>query len=188
MLCYDIRVRFMMAGTVFDKSDDEKKEPEVEERLQKLNAAVYAQTSEDDFYAVVYWADEDFLDFAVALWSCRTTVSKIKKKLLYTVKSIYNASDARIESISEITAKKYVIMLDEADNREYLKRSTRRTGRDLDLDYFDNSFFKINEELAKQEKLTKAGAIEKAKSIMADKTLYEEIERIYAPENARKFY
>lgn len=187
MLCYDIRLRYAEEKTVFEKSADNK-ETELEEKLQKLNAGVYALTSEDDFYAAVYRTDDDFLDFAVAAWPGKISVSKIRKKLEWAVNSLYGVSGAKVQSLSEITAKKFIMMLEESDNREYLKRSTRRTGRDLELDYFDNSFFKINEEMSPAEKLTKKQALEKAKSIMADKSLYEEIDRIYASENSKKFY
>ncbi len=189
MLCYDIRLRYSGEGKIpFGEDKEEKKESEFEETLQKLNAGVYATTSDEDFYAAVYRADDDYLDFAVASWPYKITLSKIKKKLTWAVKSIYGADEVKIESVSEITTKKFTIMLDEADNREYLKRSTRKTGRDLELNYFDNSFFKINEVMSPSEKLTKKQALERAKSIMADKTLYEEIDRIYAAENAKKFY
>lgn len=187
MLCYDIRLRYAEEKTDFEKSADNK-ETELEEKLQKLNAGVYALTSEDDFYAAVYRTDDDFLDFAVAAWPGKISVSKIRKKLEWAVNSLYGVSGAKVQSLSEITAKKFIMMLEESDNREYLKRSTRRTGRDLELDYFDNSFFKINEEMSPAEKLTKKQALEKAKSIMADKSLYEEIDRIYALENSKKFY
>ena len=187
MLCYDIRLRYTEEKTVFEKSADNK-ETELEEKLQKLNAGVYALTSEDDFYAAVYRTDDDFLDFAVAVWPGKISVSKIRKKLEWAVNSLYGVSGAKVQSLSEITAKKFIMRLEESDNREYLKRSTRRTGRDLELDYFDNSFFKINEEMSPAEKLTKKQALEKAKSIMADKSLYEEIDRIYASENSKKFY
>lgn len=187
MLCYDIRLRYAEEKTVFEKSADNK-ETELEEKLQKLNAGVYALTSEDDFYAAVYRTDDDFLDFAVAAWPGKISVSKIRKKLEWAVNSLYGVSGAKVQSLSEITAKKFIMRLEESDNREYLKRSTRRTGRDLELDYFDNSFFKINEEMSPAEKLTKKQALEKAKSIMADKSLYEEIDRIYASENSKKFY
>ena len=187
MLCYDIRLRYAEEKTVFEKTADNK-ETELEEKLQKLNAGVYALTSEDDFYAAVYRTDDDFLDFAVAAWPGKISVSKIRKKLECAVNNLYGVSGAKVQSLSEITAKKFIMMLEESDNREYLKRSTRRTGRDLELDYFDNSFFKINEEMSPAEKLTKKQALEKAKSIMADKSLYEEIDRIYASENSKKFY
>ena len=189
MLCYDIRVRFTETATPFGKTNDDKdKEPELEEKLQKLNAGVYALTSEDDFYAVVYRTDDDFLDFAVAAWPNKITVSKVRKKLEWAVNSIYGVTGAKAAAASEITAKKFTMMLEESDNREYIKRSTRRTERDLELNYFDNSFFKINEVISPTEKLMKKQALEKARSIMADRSLYEEIDRIYAPENSRKFY
>ena len=195
MLCYDIKVHYespLPIGevTVCSEDNDNKKKSEqgIEEQLQKLNAGVYAQTSEDDFYAVVYRADDDFLDFAVAAWPEKITVARITDKLEWAVDSIYNVVGAKAVSIAEITARKYTMMIVESDNREYLKRSTRRTIRDLELNYFDSSFFKVNELLAPHEKLNKKDALGKAKELMADASLYEEIDRIYAVGNSRKFY
>ena len=195
MLCYDIRVRYeppnpFMELTFCGEENDKKKneEQDLEERLQKLNAGVYALTSENDFYAVAYRADDDFLDFAVAAWPEKITINKIANKLEWAVNSIYNVAGSKAVSISEITARKYTMMIEESDNRGYLKRRTRKTERDLELDYFDNSFFKTNEILAPCGKLSKKNAVEKAKELMADISLYEEIDRIYARENSRKFY
>ena len=195
MLCYDIKVHYespLPIGEVIVCSEDndnkKKSEQGIEEQLQKLNAGVYAQTSEDDFYAVVYRADDDFLDFAVAAWPEKITVARITDKLEWAVDSIYNVVGAKAVSIAEITARKYTMMIVESDNREYLKRSTRRTIRDLELNYFDSSFFKVNELLAPHEKLNKKDALGKAKELMADASLYEEIDRIYAVGNSRKFY
>ena len=189
MLCYDIRVRFTEAKAFMDEAEyDSEDEFELEDILRRLNAGVYASTSEDDFYAAAYRADDNFLDFAVAEWPGRITISKICKKLEWVVTGFYKASSAKTESVAEITAKKFTMMLEESDNRGYIKRSTRRTGGDLELDYFDNSFFKINEMMSPADKLTKKQALEKAKAIMADESLYEEIDRIYASENSKRFY
>ena len=192
MLCYEIRIRYTVPNESLEKTGrsggQDDKEPELEEKLQKLNAGVYAMTSDDDFYAFAYRADDNFLDFAVAAWPEKIGMSALKKKLESAVKSVYNVAAAKAEVLSEITAKRYTVMLNEADNRDYLKRSTRLTDRDLKFNYFNNSFFKINEEMAPTGRLTKKQAIQSAEAIMADKSLLEEVERIYAHENSRKFY
>lgn len=188
MLCYDVRVQYTISVIPFEEPKEAKKTPELEERLQKLNAGVNTLALDNDFYAVVYRAEDNFLDFAVAVWPEKITVSVIKKKLEWAVKSLYGVPEAKVSDVSEITAKKFTMMLEESDYRDYIKRSTRRTGRDLDLNYFNNSFFRIDEVMSSPEPLTKKEALYNAKSIMADKSLYEEIDRIYSKENSRKFY
>lgn len=187
MLCYDIRVQYTISAIPFEKPEDENK-PELEDMLKKLNAGVYALTSNNDFYAVVYRADDNFFDFAVAVWPEKITIPKIKKKLEWAVKSVYGVPEAKVTMVSEITAQNYTMMLDESDNRDYIKRSARKTSRDLDLNYFDNSYFHLDEVMSPSKSLTKKEALDKAKSIMADKSLLDEIDRIYAKENSRKFY
>lgn len=185
MLCYDIRIHYEKTETPFESDEYG---IAIEERLQKLNSGVYALTSDDDFYAFVYRADDDFLDFAVAVWPDKISLSKLGKKLEWAVNSIFNAVRAKIASLSEITTRKYTMMLEEADNRDFLKRSMRKSYWDLKLDYFNNSFFKINEEMADAVKLSKKEAVKEADAIMASQSLLEEIDRIYAAENSRKFY
>lgn len=190
MLCYDIKIRYEKKKKTL-KSDEEKEEKtelEFEEQIQKLNAGVYAMTAYDDFYAFVYRVDDDCLDFAVAVWPDKISLSKLSKKLTWAVSSIFKTVEAKVIASSEITTKKYTMLLEEADNRDYLKYSTRKSYRDLKLDYFDNSFFKINEETVEDAKISKNEAIREADAIMADQSFLDEIARIYAVENSRKFY
>ena len=189
MLCYDVRVSYIEPKTVFDEPADKKsKDEELEEKLRKLNAEIYAMTSDNDFYAVAYKVDDDFINFAVGSWPCKITMSKIKKKIEKAVANICGASNIKIISALEITAKQYTMKIDEANNREYLKRSNHMTEFDLGFDYFGNNYFKINEIMASPDKLTKKKALKRAREMMADQSLIEEIERIYAPENSKKFY
>ncbi|MDD7642688.1 MAG: AAA family ATPase [bacterium] len=58
--------------------------------------------------------------------------------------------------------------------------------RDLSLDYFDNCQFKIKEK--NYSEFTYEEAMERACQIMADDTLLQELERIYAGSNIDKFY
>ena len=155
--------------------------------FQKLNSAIYNQTQEDDFYAVVYKCDKNLLFTAVALWPEKINNYDLKKRLIYAV-SDFAGINVMIKNMGEITGKKFLMLTDEADNRSYIKRSGRRDKRDLKLDYYNNSFFKIKEIVALVDKMDKEEAINEAKSLMADKTLVEEIGRIYSAENARKFY
>ena len=195
MLCYDIRVRYEKSSLPFGEAseatsekDRKKDEPELEETIQKLNAGVYALTSDNDFYAFVYRVDDDFLDFAVAAWPDKINMKKLNGKLVWAVKSIYKVEEAEVVSSKEITTKKYTLLLDESENRDYLKRSTRRSTRDLRLDYFENSTYKLNEDVICPDKLSKSQAVQKAKAIMAHSSLLEEVERIYDSKNSTKFY
>ena len=188
MLCYDVRVRYTIAVIPFEEPEEAPQTSKLEEKLQKLNAGVNALDFDGDFYAVAYRTDDNYLDFAVAVWPEKVTVPIIKKKLEGAVKSLYGVPEAKVSDVCEITAKNFTMMLEEADNRDYTKRSARRTGLDLDLNYFNNGFFRLDEIMSLSGPLTKKEALEKAKSIMADESLYEEIDRIYAKENLRKFY
>lgn len=58
---------------------------------------------------------------------------------------------------------------------------------DLRVDYFDNYLYHIKEKCY-QVPLSYEMAMKRAKGIMADESFIEELERIYAKENIKKFY
>ena len=207
MLCYEIKILYDDSGLPFGlptetRKDDEQEIPfvespkksknvrdqELEERMQKLNSGVNTQTSDNDFYAVVYREKEECLEFCVLMYPKKISLSKVRKKLVWAVKTFLKVSSAEIVSCEEITTRQFATCMDEADNRDYLSRDTYRSVRDIGIDYFDNSFFKVNEELADEEVISKDKAIRLAKELMADQTLLDEIDRIYATENSEKFY
>lgn len=189
MLCYNLSLQYKSLKEVENKEDDkDKKKESLEDKMVKLNAEIYSHTSQDDFFAVVYSVDEDSLDFAVAVWPDRISASKVEKIIIRATEKVYGAEGIIVAPIEEITTKKYSEMLEEADNRDYVRRSTRKSRSDLDFDFYGNSYFKINEIMTANKKLNKKSAIVKAKEIMADITLYDELERIFARGNSRKFY
>ena len=189
MLCYNLSLQYKSLLKVEIKDDDKDKNKEsLEDKMVKLNAEIYSHTSQDDFFAVGYSADDGCLEFAVAVWPDRISVSMVKKIIVRVVEKTYGAEGVTVSPIEEITTKKYSEMLEEADNRDYVKRSTRKSRSDLDFDFYGNRYFKINEIITDNEKIKKKSAIARAREIMADKTLYDELERIYARGNARKFY
>ena len=146
MLCYNLSLQYKSLLKVEIKDDDKDKNKEsLEDKMVKLNAEIYSHTSQDDFFAVGYSADDDCLEFAVAVWPDRISVSKVIKIIMRAVEKTCGAEGITVSPIEEITTKKYSEMLEEADNRDYMQRSVRKTSRDLDFDFYGNSYFKINQ-------------------------------------------
>ena len=174
MLCYHTTMHYTGTKPVErkkEKNDKDKKELTLEDKIVKLNAEIYAHTTEDDFFAVAYKADEDYLEFAVAVWPEKVVVEKVLRIITQAAEKAYGALGIKLSPAIEITTKKYTEMLDEADDRDYVRRGTRKGGSDFDLDYFGNRYFKINEELVAADKIDKKAAVAGAKAIMGDKSL-----------------
>ncbi|SOC08104.1 ATPase family associated with various cellular activities (AAA) [Pseudobutyrivibrio ruminis DSM 9787] len=189
MLCYNLKLQYKSLRKLGTKEDDrDKKNESLENRMAILNAEIYSHTSHDDFFAFAYNADDENIDFAIGIWPDKVSVLKVKKIIINEADKTYGAEEISASPISEITTKEYGQMLEDADNRDYLKRSARKNKRDLDFDFYGNSYFKLNETVVTNEKLSKKEAVCRAREIMADVTLFDELDRIYAKGNARKFY
>ncbi len=106
----------------------------------------------------------------------------------------YILKNLKVKNLHEITPFQAQKCLEVANKADYLTyRSSWERGniekhRNFSLDYYRNEEFKIEENLFSGESLTLEQAMTKAKKLMADKTLMEELERIYSAENPKNFY
>ena len=100
--------------------------------------------------------------------------------------SNYSVKKVWFEKRREISSKEFRRVLDRAENKGYGHQGW--IWRDLGFDYFDNCQFHVQESLYGKDDISKDAVFEKATEVMADKTLMEELDRIYAVENEKKYY
>jgi SpoVK/Ycf46/Vps4 family AAA+-type ATPase len=100
-------------------------------------------------------------------------------------KENYAVKVKELSGSEEITVKEFLSLIERGECQSYGTRSWEY--KNLGLDYLENSNFRVQEELHDVKKLTKAAALTKARRLMADKTLIEEIERIYSDENGKNY-
>ena len=98
----------------------------------------------------------------------------------------YSINRVSIEASKEISVKEFMRSIRRADkigfsNRGYLYH-------DLEFDYFDNYQYSVQEYMYETKHLTKKEAFEYATMMMADQSFIDELERIYATTNEKKFY
>ena len=72
--------------------------------------------------------------------------------------------------------------------RKDLLKPAHEIIEELGLDYFGNNQYKIKEEMLEDKKISLKEARRKAAKILADKSLMDEIERIYSEDNTKKYY
>ena len=99
----------------------------------------------------------------------------------------FDVCDVKLNNIVEITTSRFHQLGEKGDNNGFIRRY-RGEESDLKIDYHDNCQYEIGEELISEEQLIYEEAIKCAKEIMADDSLYEELERIYSVENEKKYY
>ncbi len=98
----------------------------------------------------------------------------------------YSVNKVWFEERREISSTEFKHTLVRAEKKKYGIQSW--AWRELGFDYFGNRQFHVQESLHKIDELSKAAVLRKAAEAMADKTLLEELERIFSDKNEKKYY
>ena len=98
----------------------------------------------------------------------------------------YAISRVSVTNSKEISVKNFIQAIQSADRKGFASRGYMF--HDLDLDYYNNGEFCLQEFVCEAKPLSKKAAFEQATMMMADKSFTDELERIYSAENEKKFY
>lgn len=98
----------------------------------------------------------------------------------------YSITKAVIENTKEISVKEFMRYIRSADKMGFCNRGYLY--RDLDFDYFDNCQYSVQEFMYETNPLSREEAFTSAAMMMADQSFTDELERIYANNNEKKFY
>ena len=113
----------------------------------------------------------------------------IAGEILEKIRSMEGIIKAEIETVEEITAVEMKELYDEAVGNELFAYSPRRYSNDRVWNFlFSPCGFEMEEEIAEDSKLSYSQARELLDSVMADRSLRQEIDRIYDEGNAETFY
>ena len=94
----------------------------------------------------------------------------------------------KIRELNEITVAEFGKIFDKLNASEHMNFDYYQINQDFGLDCFGNRAFKLNEIICPSKRLPLTVATRQAQHLLADETFREEFARIYAKENARKFY
>lgn len=154
--------------------------------LENLNDTLASTDQENKIFLTLYKATKDELSLVAIL---DTLDTHSQKKVLAYLSSCISAekyglsmSNPRFNEITPSEAKKLLNSGSHIINHHF-----RRNDDGCDLNYYDNSSFRIVETLLNPKPMTKKQAIQKAQALMADETLIEELERIYSPKHPKRF-
>ncbi len=155
--------------------------------VSQVNSRFYEENEGERYIFICGGNPTQFIMAAAFRKKEEGTVQAIRSRVKPVLEEAGGMQAFSISELHEITTRDFNKALQNADDENYIN-NCRRMMQELNLDYFDNNFFRFWEELPEGKIMTKAEAIRQAKEILADRSLLEELERIYSKENARRFY
>ena len=142
---------------------------------------------EDPFSLLVYSARAEELKVVFSVDLNKYSMKNFKKKITGYLTEHFDVDEISFTEVREITVHEFNIMINKAPFYELLN-SSYDTISELGTDYFNERAFSIKEKLMDGKKWSLSKAKEEATKILADKSLVDEIERIYSDRNEKKYY
>ena len=173
-------------ATEEEKEDDSKRHYQM--LAGEINGELGIKCDLDRAFSVLAWeAKENEIKLIFAVDTDKSTLEKCIDfmKKYFVVRFI--AYEVNLTDIVEISTERFHQLGERGDNNGFIKRY-RADESELKINYHENRQYEIREEVIKEETLSKDEAYARAKDIMADKSLYEELDRIYSDENEKKYY
>ena len=155
--------------------------------IADATARLLSHSDEGLINASVYRIEETHTQVAVCMCPDLMTECEVRTIVEKELNKTFSVSGAKVESCREITVKKHLALEGEADSLS-ISHMSRRLPRKVRLDYFNNCYYRISESVIDDVILSKNQAKNEAAAMMADRSLFEEIERIYDPINEAIFY
>ena len=181
MLIYDFKMTY-----------DDKLAPEIrktkkhfKENVENFNSVLGLDRIDDPMKAFIYQAVPGTFSMTCAVDELQNpSADKLEKFLKTSLEEQYSIKDIKVSELREITAENFRQLLARGENADLI--NTFRVINELSLDYNDNSSFSVSESICPIKRMTYAQALQSAKKLMPDRTLLDELKRIYSKENDRK--
>ena len=155
------------------------------ENLQAFNAMISAEVPALTTMVCTRISEKSF-SFVLATDLWKEGKSKVVANVKKWLQNVLHVKGKL--SVEQVTVDDFLLDIMLAELNDYLFMSSNRIKCLLNVDYFDNRQFHVDEHMIKEAAFGKKKALEQAKKILADKTLLDELERIYADINPREFY
>lgn len=160
-------------------------------QLGDLSAALSEGIDGDKIRVFIHRARQNYYQCLVSVDGFKeltpATLTSIFEKFFYEHDE-FRIRNVRVEDLEEITTSKFSKIFDRANRSDNFNFDYYQVNQDLGLDCLDNRTFKLTETICPEKRLTFDKATAKAEKLLADETFKEEFKRIYAKENAHRFY
>ena len=156
--------------------------------IRELNDILGIERLEEDIQAFIYQESaEKYNMIAVVNQLQKPSANKIQKFLKSVLEVQYNMKDIEVHDLREITSENFRKLMTRGDRINFVDEY--RISDDLKINFDSNRDFDISESMGQISKLSHSQALQQAQKLMADTSLIEEFNRIYAKDNNRKkFY
>ena len=185
MICYDVEYKFphkietqKEKKTIFDVSEN---------LAEKLNEALDSINERED-KCTLYNMNASMLRVVMVCNPAKDSVDDYLDKVIKVLCEVLLLKNMKLVYCEEITARQYINKMKEADKNHCLGSFAFISDKTSDFDYFGDRSFKVNEKIVSKNLLSRKEALRRAREILADKSLIDEIERIYSTSHPDKFY
>ncbi len=134
----------------------------------------------------IYNGKSNELDIVIAVNQPDMTLRKAQSMLKKRILENFDVVNVSFKDTKEITVGVFKSKIVYGYRSDYINDRTELQEK-LGIDYAGNSTCNLSEMLVKSKKLNYNRAIDQASEIMADKSLLEELDRIYSAENKKKY-
>lgn len=121
-----------------------------------------------------------------------TVSNHMSLEVMYEKISAFLKEMCEIENVTysaeEITAESFMQSIKNIEREKVLGYDLWEIKLKDTIDYFRNSCYDLKEIIVNEVRLTKSAALNRAREIMADKSLLEELTRIYSSQNKKEFF
>ncbi|MBQ7515855.1 MAG: AAA family ATPase [Schwartzia sp.] len=187
MLYYSFRIDCAYAGEESLAMAFRKTRREGGEAVARLNAILCA-AYEEGRYTFICCGNPGSWQMAAAFGEKdKVSVPFLREFLKTPLKEKGGVKEFSLSNLHEITAAEFQNDLEKADNLDFLD-DCRRVIHNAHVDIFDNRQFKLREEIQEEAAMTKKDALARAREILADQSLLDELGRIYSAENVTSFH
>ena len=158
------------------------------ERFSEINETLGMICGEEEPYRFFFWdASEGEARVIMAVDTDRSDVRSAERFITEYLAANYDISRVSLTDHEEITAERFHQLGYRGDHNGLIRHFRHNEG-ELRLDYLANNYFRVSESLVASDAMSLEEAKKQAEKLLADQSLYEELERIYSEDNARQYY
>ena len=186
MLFYQVKVACSLVDNGKMQKTYEESQNSWHRLIEDINDTLETDATESKTFMTVYKASMEELFFIAVIDSLESPSSKTLLKFLADcVSEKYGLSLQRKAQMKEISPKEARKLLENSSH--FISRNRYWDNDNYSLDYYNNRDFQIAEQIFDKFPTNLNTALEDAHTFIPDKTLLEEIKRIYTPTHPHKY-
>ena len=153
--------------------------------LFTINDKFSMRNTYENTFCISYYYDEEIIKLAVGVWQGSHDLEEVCHRYAGVAQDITENFEIKLKSYKEITFKEASELLEMALDKDYYRGSRRDAYK---MDVYDSRRYVLTEECLEKGSYSYQKICEMSDEIMGSDSLREELDRIYAEGNMKKFY